>query len=326
MPFRSPRVRARNASLRSALCGGAELAFVVLLPVTLLLQSIGDVLRHIGLVVLGEHAVGPKCTSRIEGAFGDHALPFAEEIRQQALIGDRDCTLAVGHLETDGKAVTAPNAALLHQAANADTRPRFDVFFNHVGRRIEEDDGLPERTEHQSHRERDHAERGTDEGEASLLAGHRAISRRLAFEAKSFEEIVEPPQFARIAGERTARIDDGSARLVGLAEHHVGANQSQPSLYIVAVAVQPLGKPLDHALNHGLASLGSERRRRSHLFGAWTATWSSAWIIGRGRTVDARKRASQQIDPWRIGRSSLDQRAPRRGGLRAVAVLLRCKP
>src|SRR5262249_21058930 len=192
-------------------------------------------------------------------------------------------------------------------------------------RRIEEDDGLLERAQHQSHRERDHAECGTDEGEASLLAGHGAISRRLAFEAKSFEEIVEPPQFAGIAGERTARIDDGSARLVGLAEHHIGANESQPSLYIAAVAMQPLGKPLDQALNHSLGLLGSERRRRRHLCGVWPATRSSAWIVGRGRTVDAGERASQQINPWRTGRSSLDQRAPRRGGLRAVAVLLGCK-
>src|SRR6201993_5235351 len=97
MPFRSPRgPTARNASLRSALCDGAELAFVIVLPVALLLQSVGDVLRHIGLVVLGEHAVGSKCTGRIESAFGDHALPFAEKIRQQALIGDRDRTGGVG--------------------------------------------------------------------------------------------------------------------------------------------------------------------------------------------------------------------------------------
>src|SRR4029077_19220504 len=32
------------------------------------------------------------------------------------------------------------------------------------------------------------------------------------------------------------------------------------------------------------------------------------------------------IEPWRIGGSPLDQCAPRRGGLRAIAVLLGCKP
>src|SRR5262245_33346502 len=89
-PLVTARANARSVSLRPALWRGAELLLVVVLPVTLLLQSVGDVLRHIGLVVFGEHAVGPKRTSRIEGAFGDHALPFAEKIRQQALIGDRD--------------------------------------------------------------------------------------------------------------------------------------------------------------------------------------------------------------------------------------------
>src|SRR5512133_1865243 len=86
LAWTTARANARNASLRPALWRGAEFPFVVVLPVTLLLQSVGDVLRHIGLVVLGEHAVGPKGTSRIEGAFGDHALPFAQKIRQQTLI------------------------------------------------------------------------------------------------------------------------------------------------------------------------------------------------------------------------------------------------
>jgi hypothetical protein len=36
------------------------------------------------------------------------------------------------------------------------------VFFDHVGQRIEEDGRLPERAEHQRHREREHAERGAD--------------------------------------------------------------------------------------------------------------------------------------------------------------------
>src|SRR5262249_60169571 len=123
-PLVTPRANARDTSLRPALRPGAEFPFVVVLPVTLLLQSVGDVLRHIGLVVFGEHAVGPECTSRIEGAFGDHTLPFAEKIRQQALIGDQDGTFAVGHLETYGQAVAAPNAPLLHEAADADARSR----------------------------------------------------------------------------------------------------------------------------------------------------------------------------------------------------------
>src|SRR5215813_8404018 len=48
-----------------------------------------------------------------------------------------------------------------------------------------------------------------------------AQSRCLAFETQSLDEIVEPPQFDCIAGERTARIDDSGARLIRLAKHQI---------------------------------------------------------------------------------------------------------
>src|SRR5262249_36371210 len=118
-------------------------------------------------------------------------------------------------------------------------------------------------------------------GRGVVACGSSRDPRRLAFETKSFEEIVEPPQFDRIAGERTARIDDGGTRLIGLAEHHIRANEPQPSLDIGAVAMQPLGKPLDHTLNHGLALLGSQLRGRSRLFGPRPATGAPAgwsWV------------------------------------------------
>jgi hypothetical protein len=57
-------------------------------------------------------------------------------------------------------------------------------------------------------------------------------------------------QLDRIASEHSPRIDDGGTRLVGLAEHHIGANEPQPSLDIgAAVAMQSLREPFDHALD-----------------------------------------------------------------------------
>src|SRR3982074_82154 len=91
-----------GASLRPALPRRACFLFVLVLPVALLLPAVGDLLRHIGLVVLGEHAVGAEGAHWIEGAFGNDPLSFAEQIRQQALIGHRDGTPAVGDLEADG--------------------------------------------------------------------------------------------------------------------------------------------------------------------------------------------------------------------------------
>ena len=102
----------------------------------------------------------------------------------------------------DVKDIPQVGAAFLHQAADADATPRFDVFFDDVSRRIEEDDGLPERAEHQRHREREHGERGTNQGEALLLAGHSAAARLLAFKTNSSEEVVAVTQLDRISGQR----------------------------------------------------------------------------------------------------------------------------
>src|SRR3954447_26933017 len=75
-----------GGSLRPALAPGACLLLVLVLPMALLLQAVGDLLRHVGLVVLGQHAIGTKSAGRIEGAFGNDPLSLAEQVGQQALV------------------------------------------------------------------------------------------------------------------------------------------------------------------------------------------------------------------------------------------------
>src|SRR5262249_28636287 len=48
----------------------------------------------------------------------------------------------------------------------------------------------------------EHGERGTNQGEASLPAGHGAAARPLAFRTKSSEEVVESAQLDRISCQR----------------------------------------------------------------------------------------------------------------------------
>src|SRR6185437_12923762 len=100
-PARS--VRLPRSLQRSRLARGLDISSlaVVVLPVALLLQGISDFLRHVGLVVLGEHGIRLEYAGTVERTLGNHALPFTEQIRQNAFVGDRKRRAAVGYLETD---------------------------------------------------------------------------------------------------------------------------------------------------------------------------------------------------------------------------------
>jgi hypothetical protein len=57
-----------------------------------LLQRLDDLRGHVALIVLGEHGVGRQRPVGVEYAFGDDALPFAEKIGKDALVGDGEFT------------------------------------------------------------------------------------------------------------------------------------------------------------------------------------------------------------------------------------------
>src|SRR5580692_3498629 len=104
-----------------------RLRAVIVFPMPRFLQRIGDLFGHVGLVMLGENSVGGKDAGFVERAFGDNALPFAEQIGQYALIGDRNFGLAVGDGETHRKIGAAHETAVLDEAAEPDARARPDV-------------------------------------------------------------------------------------------------------------------------------------------------------------------------------------------------------
>ena len=124
--------------------------FGAFLPAAGLFQGVDDFLRHVALVMLGEHGVGIEDAARLELAFGHHALPFAEQVGHDALIAHRDVVLAVGHFEADAQIVAALDAAGLDQSADANARAGREMLFGHVGRRIEKDDEIAHRAEHQA--------------------------------------------------------------------------------------------------------------------------------------------------------------------------------
>lgn len=144
-----------------------------LLPQTLVLQPVGNFLRHVVLVVFGKHAVGHETVGRgIEHAFGHHALPFAEEIGQDAGIADRHSRFAVRHREAHRAALAALDRPFRHQPAKADTRAGVDGRFFQIGRHVEIGDGLAEGEHDQQHGRHDEAHAAADDRESFLFAGH----------------------------------------------------------------------------------------------------------------------------------------------------------
>jgi hypothetical protein len=137
-----------------------------------LFQLVRDSLRHVGLVVLGEHGIGLEHAIGVERAFGNDALPFAEQIRQNALISHRQRCVSIGHFKLHLKLLAAHQRSLAHQTAETETLAGLDVLFgDHSGRR-EEHDGVAQRIEHERSRDREHRERSPDQRQSPLLARH----------------------------------------------------------------------------------------------------------------------------------------------------------
>src|SRR5581483_9066387 len=113
-----------------------RLALSPFLPAPGLFQCVGDLGRHVFLVVLGEHAGGGEDSVVAEPAFGDYPLPLAEQVGQDAGIGDLERGLAVGDAEIDLAPVAMDDAALFDEPADADAPPRRDVLCRQFARAV----------------------------------------------------------------------------------------------------------------------------------------------------------------------------------------------
>ena len=102
-------------------------------------------------------------------------------------------------------------------------------------------------------------------------------------------------------------------RLVAIAHHHIGANQPQPSLDVVAILLQPRRQPVDHAADHR-AAIGL-----IHVLGGGHGVIRQR---RRGCAADTYQRGLNQRPPWRIARRFRQHRSPDRCGIGVAAVLL----
>ena len=106
-------------------------------------------------------------------------MPALRRVRQDALIGHRDCPIAVIHLETDRQRVAArdtlPGVTRPPRRIRAPGRTCFST--TSVGG--EEDDGVLQGAEHQEHRDREYAD--ADDGAFALLPRRRSLNSPLSF-------------------------------------------------------------------------------------------------------------------------------------------------
>ena len=70
------------------------------LPASAFLQRVYDFTRHVALIVFGQYRVGSKYASRFQLAFSHDTLPFPKQIRDNALVTDRNVRFAVCHSES----------------------------------------------------------------------------------------------------------------------------------------------------------------------------------------------------------------------------------
>ena len=113
--------------------------------------------------MFGQHGVGPEHAGGVEDTFGDHALPFAKQIRKNSLVGDRQCGAAVGNPERDSQVIAAHQRPRLHQAAQPETFAGLNMFLGHHRRCREKHDRIAHRVQHQRRCDRKHRERTADD-------------------------------------------------------------------------------------------------------------------------------------------------------------------
>src|SRR3972149_4908749 len=89
------------------------------------------------------------------------------------------------------------------------------------------------------------------------------------FEPQAFDHVVDLAKLVGIAGQRPLGIGGGGLRLVALAQHPIGAQQAVPSLDVVAVLLETIGQPRDHAADHVLLLIGCQFRRGRGIGRAW---------------------------------------------------------
>ena len=147
-------------------------------PDARLLQRVGDLGRHIVLVVLGEDLAGREHAVLAEHALCDDPLPLTEQIRQNALVADRHLVRPIGQAELHHAVAGTPlDAAVDHQATEAKALVGIDLAGRDVARRDEERDAVAKRGQHETARATQQQKRDDHQNQALSLAQTHGLIR-----------------------------------------------------------------------------------------------------------------------------------------------------
>ena len=146
-------------------------------PVAGLLQRIGHVLGHVGLVVLRQHLGGTKRAVGPHRAQCHHALAFAEQVRKDADIGHLNAGTPIRYAELrGGMAIVGGtlDAALLDQAAETKCAAGWRGLAREVRGREEEHQVVAEGEQRQRGGGAKAQPAGQQYPQTAALAGHSA--------------------------------------------------------------------------------------------------------------------------------------------------------
>ena len=137
------------------------------------LKRLGRFGRHVVFVMLGKHFGRREKALGVELALTDHALPFGEEVGQNAAVLHRHGLGRIGDRKLHGHAVAETlDAARLDNAAEAEGTALRGFVSCHLRRREEKDEVFIEGLKRQRNAGADHHDGGADQGQFFGLRIH----------------------------------------------------------------------------------------------------------------------------------------------------------
>ncbi|MNO47738.1 hypothetical protein D3C76_380610 [compost metagenome] len=130
--------------------------------------------------MLGQHFIGHHHAVGIELAQGNDALPFAEQVRENAAVSDGHRLAEVGDDKTHVQRVArALQRALLDHATGTDAGIEGRFAIGNLGRGVEQVDVLLQRAQGQAHGDADPGQQAQDDEKTFLSQRiHLLFSRR----------------------------------------------------------------------------------------------------------------------------------------------------